>query len=245
MKKWILRILSGIITVIIIFYLFIQLFTGKALQDVDKYLKTTKQVEFIDDPWLIFKPREQQVKAGFVFYPGGLVDAESYSRLMSYLAQRGIVSVITPVGMRIAFTNKNAAHDVIKSFPKIKKWFIGGHSLGGVVASFFLRDNKEDKVCGVILLGSFLPDKNRITNIKLPTISIYGTNDGYAHIFEPTKYNFSPKTTMHKIEGGNHGQFGYYGFHIGKDKKATISREKQQSTTEKLVYKFIENTLKK
>jgi hypothetical protein len=53
----------------------------------------------------------------------------------------------------------------------------------------------------------------------------------------------SQNTTLHRIEGGNHGQFGYYGKHILPDRPATITREEQQAVTEKLALEFIDRVL--
>jgi hypothetical protein len=39
-----------------------------------------------------------------------------------------------------------------------------------------------------------------------------------------------PQTRWVVIEGGNHSQFGYYGFQLG-DNRATISRSAQQAAT--------------
>ena len=39
-----------------------------------------------------------------------------------------------------------------------------------------------------------------------------------------------PHTKWVTIDGGNHSQFGYYGFQLG-DRSATISREAQQEAT--------------
>jgi hypothetical protein len=74
-------------------------------------------------------------------------------------------------------------------------------------------------------------------------LSIYGSQDGMAKMFESTRYNVSHNTTLHQIEGGNHGQFGYYGKHFIYDHPATISRDEQQSITETLVLEFINGVL--
>jgi len=47
-------------------------------------------------------------------------------------------------------------------------------------------------------------------------------------------------TNLVLIEGGNHGQFGYYGKQLG-DNPATISREEQQRLTVETVLTVLNN----
>lgn len=71
-------------------------------------------------------------------------------------------------------------------------------------------------------------------------MKIYGSNDGIADektIFK-NKSKLPADTKFIKIEGANHGQFGYYGFQLGDD-SATISREKQQEETLRHILNFI------
>lgn len=47
---------------------------------------------------------------------------------------------------------------------------------------------------------------------------------------EATRKNLPSSTREIRIDGGNHSQFGYYGFQLG-DWPATIGREQQQRIT--------------
>jgi hypothetical protein len=228
-------------------YLAIALFVGKQLGEVRRYLKSDEEVDFQDGKYLVFKPRNQLIKAGFVFYPGGFIDAEAYGRMASYLARHGVLTVIVSTWMRLPWVNKNSANHVMSAFSDVRAWFIGGHSLGGVVVAFYLKNELEKVekgiIRGVLLLGAFLTKRYRLENFFLPVLSIYGSRDSMVKRFESTKHNVSPNTTLHQIEGGNHGQFGYYGKHFINDRPAAISREEQQSITEKLAVEFINGVL--
>ena len=54
--------------------------------------------EILEDGTIIYKPDE--IKAGFIFYPGGKVEYTSYAPLMKACAEKGImcvVLIITPL----------------------------------------------------------------------------------------------------------------------------------------------------
>jgi len=61
---------------------------------------------------------------------------------------------------------------------------------------------------------------------------VYGTRDTVADVakVEATRHNLPAGARQIRIDGGNHSQFGYYGFQPG-DWPATISREAQQAVT--------------
>ncbi len=242
-----LEVILGILAVIVLLYLVVALFVGKQLGEAQKYLRPSDKVDFEHNKYLVFKPKNQVIKAGLIFYPGGFVDAEAYGRVASYLARHGVLTVIVSTWIRLAWFNKKGANKVMSAFPEVHGWFIGGHSLGGVVAAFYLKNELEKVengiIKGMVLLGAFLTQRYKMEKVDLPVLSIFGSRDGMAKMFESTRYNVSHNTTLHQIEGGNHGQFGYYGKHFLHDRPATISRDEQQSITEKLALEFINGVL--
>ena len=56
--------------------------------------------------------------------------------------------------INLAIFGKDKADGWIKKFPSIKDWFVGGHSLGGTIASGYLGEHKNEYE-GLILLGSY------------------------------------------------------------------------------------------
>ena len=89
-----------------------------------------------------------------------------------------------------------------------------------------------------------MTEKFKLGYTTLPVLSVYGSRDGMAKMFESTKHNISQNTILHRIDGANHGQFGYYGKHFMVDRPAAISRDDQQSIAEKLALEFIDGVLK-
>jgi len=176
-----------------------------------------------------FEPADGSTKAGLIFYPGGRVDPISYSPYAFSLAKKGYLAVIVPMPLNLAIFGIEKASEVIKAYPGIDTWVIGGHSLGGSMAAQYASNN-PNKLKGLILLASYPPASVNLSSLPIEVLSIYGTNDGLTSLDEinASKSRLPPASVFVEIEGGNHGQFGYYGKQEG-DREATISRELQQS----------------
>ncbi len=166
---------------------------------------------------------------GFIFYPGANVEAVAYLPLLEKIEKEcGITCVLVKMPFNMAVFDENAADHVINEFPNIKKWYIGGHSLGGAIASMYAAKH-QDKVQGLILMGAYLSADYPGSR----TLVIYGSlNTAIERHLKGTEY-------VVKIEGGNHAEFGNYGRQFG-DAEAAISREEQQTQTKNAVKEFIQ-----
>ena len=114
-----------------------------ALQDTAPEIELRQSDTRID-----FIPRAPQ--AGLIFYPGGKVSFEAYAPLMQACAERGILCVLLDMPGNLAVLDPNAADGIAASYPEIDRWYIGGHSLGGVMAA---RYAAKHNLQGVILLA--------------------------------------------------------------------------------------------
>jgi hypothetical protein len=166
---------------------------------------------------------------GFIFYPGGKVEAESYLPLLDRLRDQGITCVLVKMPFNLAVFNKNGGEEAFEARPDIANWFICGHSLGGVMASSFAVDH-ADQINGVILLGAYAyggwsPDQ---------ALTIYGSKD---LVLDQTKINY--ETNVLVIQGGNHANYGNYGIQKG-DGTATISAEEQQRLTIEAILEYLD-----
>jgi hypothetical protein len=163
-----------------------------------------------------------------IFYPGAKVEHTAYIPILEKLRQNGITCVLIQMPFNMAIFDPNAADKVFGELPEIKNWYIGGHSMGGAMASSFAANHK-DKVKGLVLLGAYIygdvSPKNALT--------VYGTLN--ASLKDNIKYT----ENVVIIEGGNHAQFGNYGEQKG-DPPATISREEQQDIAVKAILDFIQ-----
>ncbi|MBU0928211.1 MAG: alpha/beta hydrolase [Spirochaetes bacterium] len=179
--------------------------------------------------WYAFRP-DAPDGTGLVFYPGGLVDPAAYAPLMKAVSERGILAVIVPMPLDLAFAGVSKADSVIAAFPEIRAWAIGGHSLGGAMAAQYVKD-RPGAVRGLALLASYPAENVDLSGLPIPALSIYGTRDGLAADEFVASFARLPgaRATV-ALEGGNHAQFGDYGPQKG-DGVATMSREEQQART--------------
>ena len=194
-------------------------------------LKSDSSVTVVTGSWLIFNPTSSNVSVGFIFYPGGRVDFRAYAPLARGVAARGYLVVIPKMPLNLAIFGTNIANDIVKFYPQIGSWTIGGHSLGGVMAAQFVNDNPS-KIRGLVLLTAYPPTGVNLSKSSLLTTTIHGTNDGLVSNkqIEDSLKTLPPTTVKVDISGGNHAYFGYYGDQAG-DNPATITRELQQNIT--------------
>ena len=176
-------------------------------------------------------------EVGFIFYPGGKVEYDSYLPLMKQLASEGITSFLLHMSFNLAVLDINAADGIIDEYSNILNWYIGGHSLGGSMAASYLSKH-TDEYKGLILLGSYSTSDLSDTNLKV--LSIYGSED---KVLNKDKYNENinnyPKSFKEVIiYGGCHAYFGMYGNQKG-DGVATISSKEQIEITANEIINFI------
>jgi len=190
-------------------------------------MQSTTEVTVSTDEWLVFTPANRQPTAGFIFYPGGLVDPRAYAPMAQDIAAEGYLVIIVPMPFNLAVFGAGRATDVITAYPDIETWTIGGHSLGGAMASRYAHQNDE-AVSGLALWAAFPAENNDLSQNKLAVTSIFGTRDGLVsrEDIEHSRQLLPPETVFVAIEGGNHAQFGWYGPQEG-DLPATISPAEQ------------------
>jgi hypothetical protein len=191
-------------------------------------LESDSAVTVTQDDWIEFTPAGSPT-TGFIFYPGGRVDARAYAPPARELAEEGFFVAITPMPFNLAIIDPQRADAVIAAHPEIERWVIGGHSLGGATAAIYVN-RRPDAVQGIVFWAAYPPDSDSLAaRDDLTVASIYGTLDGLATPakIEATRPLLPASSQMVPIEGGNHAQFGWYGEQAG-DNAATISREEQQ-----------------
>ena len=202
-------------------------------------LVSDNKVEVTVDGNITFTPKGKEVTKGFILYPGAKVDAKAYAPLCKTIAESGYEVIILDMPLNFAMLSPNKADKIIKEHENIKSWVVGGHSLGGVVASRFAAENKN--VDGVVLLASY-PSNDDLKQLGKEVVSIWGSKDGvvnFANLIE-SKNKLPEDTTYVEIEGANHSQFGDYGKQKG-DHDALISEEKQLEITSNSIVELLEN----
>lgn len=241
-RKWILYPLLALAIILVIsaagFVIWANI-TNPVMDEAISALQSDAAVTVLQDEWIAFTPAADDPTTGFIFYPGGKVDARAYAPLMRSLAEAGYLAVIVPMPLNLAFTGINRAADVMAAYPDIEHWVIGGHSLGGAMAANYVY-NHPGTLDGLVLYASYPADSNNLAAYGLPVLSIYGTEDGLADVLAKSAGLLPDDALLLVIDGGNHAQFGYYGLQDG-DGEAQISRADQQSQAVRATLEFLEN----
>jgi hypothetical protein len=191
-----------------------------------------------DRGWYVFEPTGE-VSAGFVFYPGGLVDPAAYAPFMQQLSENGVLAVIAPMPLDLAVFGIGSADDVIAAYPDIDTWVLGGHSLGGAMAAEYVKGDPGE-IDGVVFLASYPAESTALSGLPVSVLSLYGTEAGVTgDVVEASLQRLPDDTSLITIEGGNHAQFGHYGPQDG-DGVATMSRDEQQQITVDAILELID-----
>lgn len=222
-------------------FFFLWMANSMRAQGFDKsILKSDSNITVEETSRLItFRPNLNQQSTGFIFFPGGLVQPEAYAPMSRAIAEQGynVYIVKLPFGSAPLESQEadvmDQALSIIENETSTQHWVVGGHSRGAAIASRFAY-SYGDSFDGLVLIGTSHPKEEAfdLSNTTLAVTKIYASNDGLASV-EEVKANaiyLPDDTNWVPIEGGNHGQFGYYGAQLG-DHAATITREEQQKLT--------------
>lgn len=179
-------------------------------------------VEYIDGA-IVFMPEE--AVDGMIFYPGGKVAHDAYAPLMRAYAEEGMACILLEMPFDLAVFDMNAADDYRNLYPEIGNWYLGGHSLGGAMASSYLEAH-VDEYEGLILCAAYSTVDYSASDLQI--VSMYGSNDQVlnAEKYEECRANLPESVAELVIEGGNHAFFGTYGLQEG-DGTATIANDEQ------------------
>lgn len=175
--------------------------------------------------WIAFTPNKC-TSTGLLFYPGAYVDPKSYATLARQIAEKGYKVVILKMPFNFPMLAPGKGQIVLETFPEILTWGVSGHSLGGVSASSFAYKH-PDKIKALFCYASF-PATN-LSKSTIKTKVILGSEDSLVDRW--SFFNFKKllpeEAEIVVIDGGNHANFGDYGYQLG-DSPATISRQAQQ-----------------
>ena len=237
MKRKYKVLITGLVLLVLFFLGGLFLLHNKTYQPLSETLKETEStnqytVEETKDA-IIFLPlnNEGQQDTSILFYQGGLVEEKSYSTIAAKLATEGYPVYLVKHALNLAVTDTNKAESIIID-ENIHDYVIGGHSLGGVMASRFAKEAATKQLKGVFLLASYPDETGRLNDLPLSVISIIGSNDGVVdkEAYQNGKNYLPDSTLFYTIEGGNHAGFGDYGDQEG-DSPASIPAEQQQEET--------------
>jgi predicted esterase len=227
-KKTILFVLAIVSILIIGSTLFYLTNASEPMPEAMVAMKSDEKVEVINTASIVFTPINTKADTALIIYPGGKVEPEAYAPTARAFAEQGIKTIIVKMPFNLAIFGVNKADKVIEQNSDINKWFISGHSLGGVMAARYAK-NHQDIMDGLILWASYPEESSDLSQSAMPVMSIYGSNDGLTQPgkISKTRHLLPDSVIWISIRGANHSQFGWYGFQKG-DEKADITRVEQQ-----------------
>lgn len=241
MRKWIRRIW---LICAVLFLSF--LVKNTEARGVDPAVfRSTAAVRVLDIGDLIqFLPAHEAPGSGLIFLPGGGIDPDAYAPLLRQVAEAGHSAVLVKVPWRLAPTAGMRStlwrriDGVRTGSGAAKTWALAGHSRGAVFAVTYASEHPD--IAGLALIGTTHPRDVDLSNSKFPILKVYATEDCVANMARVMANGrmLPPGTQWVRIEGGNHRQFGYYGFQLG-DCGAKISRQSQQAQTAAALVRFL------
>lgn len=235
-KLWIcviilIILILGIIAVFAFYFGSYYRATANAL----KYMESTDEVTVTEQKSAYFFDGPGTEKA-LVFYQGAKVEEEAYAEILFNLAKNGIDCYLVKMPFNFAIFGKNKASKIIEeNKDSYNKWYIAGHSLGGAMAAIYAANHPELE--GLALLAAY-PTEKISENMKV--VSLLGSND---NVIQQDNYNknivnFPSNYTEVIINGGNHGQFGDYGFQKGDGTPTIALQEQHNIVVESIIEKF-------
>lgn len=177
------------------------------------------------------------VPVGLLFFSSAMVDVVAYAPLARAAAAAGYPVILVPLKRRGLFIKSDlpdilhVALGAVHEDERAAQWLVGGHSLGATIAIRMVTEVVAlgaRSMGGLLLVGTTNPRSEDLSSLKLPVTKIVATNDGLAPLAnsEANRRLLPASARWVRIEGGNHSQFGWYGFQPG-DHVANISRDAQ------------------
>lgn len=165
---------------------------------------------------------------GLVFVAGARVDAAAYAWKLSGIADRGVTVVIVRPVLNFAIVENRPLSTFEAYDPHVRRWLVGGHSLGGVRACQYAADGK---VAGLVLLGSYCAAD--LSKQDLPVLSIGGTRDGLSTPAKiaAARHLLPADAELVEIPGAVHAQFGDYGTQPGDGTPTTTDAAVRSAIT--------------
>lgn len=239
--------LTSVLSVIVLIAGAFFIYTGiyyHADEEVEAYLKSDDDVLVRkEDNMYVFQSKsipENAPTSAFVFYPGAKVEYTAYAPVMYRIAKESPATVyLVHMPFNLAMMNEHAVDKIMDSHEDVTHWYLGGHSLGGAVASMEVASHSHS-FTGLILEASY-SNKDLTGHKDMAVLSLLGSNDGVINRDNYEKYNSNlpkDKYTEYIIDGGIHSYFGDYG-HQSKDGTAGITKEEQWSQISHQVSAFI------
>lgn len=191
-------------------------------------------VAHADNRWTFLPQGMRPHATGLLFFSGALVDPRAYARLARDVAEAGYPVAVIELPWRGALGSAEGSPVLergiatVAGLPDVQCWVLAGHSRGGEVASRYVLTH-PGRIAALLLVGTSHPRDVDLSSLALPVTKLVGDRDGLATPARVARnrHLLPPATHWVEVTGGNHSQFGGYGFQPG-DRFARIPHEAQQ-----------------
>lgn len=187
---------------------------------------------------ILLKPLGGRKNVSVIFYPGARVPPEAYAPSAIEIAREGFEVYLVEMPLNLAVLGWEKAAKIISSRDRVQNWVMAGHSMGGAMAARFVSKTNYP-VSGLVLWAAYPPEGARFST-NLDVLTITGEKDEIIseENLERAREQLPRPAEFVEIEGGNHSQFGWYGFQAD-DGQATISRREQTKLVSRLTMDFL------
>ncbi|WP_423918277.1 alpha/beta hydrolase [Frigoribacterium sp. 2-23] len=175
-----------------------------------------------DDDTVVLRPATTTpLDQGLVFVAGARVDPRAYEQTFAGLVATGVTVIVERPTLGLGIADNRPLSDFTSLVPDITNWAVGGHSLGGVRACQYAKD--DPRVDALVLLGSYCATDVSARD-DLAALSVGGSDDGLStpQKIDDARHLLPDDTTFVQVDGLSHAQFGHYGAQPG-DGTPTLS----------------------
>lgn len=178
---------------------------------------------------LVLAPGGEVDGTALFFQPGAKVDARAYAAVLRPLAEAGHPVVVAKQPLGVAFLATGSFDDARAAYPAVDQWVLGGHSLGGVVATTqadaadpgsgtgAATDEPDAAPAVGLLLYASYPATDVSTSLTTAVASVSGSEDGLTtpDDVEASRADLPAGTTFTVVDGAVHSFFADYGTQPG------------------------------
>lgn len=182
-------------------------------------------------------------KVGFIIFSGAKADEKAYAYMAKLLNEEGHTAIIPKVMFHLSVTGITHGMEIMESDTEIEKWFLIGHSMGGLPISY-IAAKEPAKLQGIAFLASYMVTD--LSELDISAIRITASNDRIMNKKRMELHlDYLPENSISVVlEGANHQGFGAYDS-LSRDGEATMSWKEQQEQTVQLILDFFDNQINK
>ncbi|MCD8118400.1 MAG: alpha/beta hydrolase [Lachnospiraceae bacterium] len=213
----------------------ILLYYNKAFPEA---LRIADEMQHMGDDYYFFG----KSNVGFIIFTGAKTDECAYTYIAKLLHEKGHTVIIPKQRFHLSAFGAKHGMELMSANPKIEKWILVGHSLGGMPVSRIAAAQPEH-LTGAVFLATYASID--LSKLDISAIRITAENDGIMNNEAMEKYqgNLPKHSVSIMLKGANHQGFAAYSSRSGRDGKASISWKEQNEQTVRLILNFFEEKI--